>query len=135
MESKNQQQQKVVYYIEDDKDDQDIFKSVLKEVDEHISLVIFDGGEEFLNSIKKTKSLPDVVFLDLYMPIIDGFSCLKELKNTPRYKDIPVIIYSSEFDKNKIDTVMKIGVNGYIIKPYNYKNLKSSLEGVFKELN
>jgi len=71
-------------------------------------------GEELIESLKTDK--PDLIILDLLMPKKDGFEALKEIKENPQWKNIPVIIASNLGQTNDIDQGMKMGANDYIVK-------------------
>ncbi|MDQ3099386.1 MAG: response regulator [bacterium] len=60
--------------------------------------------------------LPDLILLDLIMPVKDGYEVLKELKASPEWKDIPVIISSCLSQDDDIDVAKKYGANDYYIK-------------------
>lgn len=71
-------------------------------------------GEELLEVLKTYKA--DLVILDLLMPKKDGFETLKEIKENPNLKNIPVIIASNLGQTNDIDQGMKMGASDYIVK-------------------
>lgn len=71
-------------------------------------------GEELIQSLKTSK--PDLIILDLLMPKKDGFEALKEIKENPLWKDIPVIIASNLGQTNDIDQGIKMGASDYIVK-------------------
>ena len=72
--------------VDDDVDDTSIFKEVLEEVSPSIDFVSAGDGNEALSILKRPNSiLPDVIFLDLNMPRIDGKECLSALKCTPHH--------------------------------------------------
>lgn len=85
-----------VLLADDDQDDRFLFDLALKDVHLSINLSTVNNGEklmEFLHS--DTHPLPDVLFLDLNMPLKNGKECLYEIKNCEEIKGIPVIIYST----------------------------------------
>ena len=71
-------------------------------------------GEEALKIVKEF--FPDLILLDLVMPVKDGFTVLKELKDNENWKKIPVIIASNLGQKEDIDKGMALGAIDYIIK-------------------
>lgn len=75
--------------------------------------VAYDG-DEALQIL--THFTPDLILLDLIMPKKDGFSVLKELKNLPQYREIPVIIASNLGQKEDIDKALQLGARDYIVK-------------------
>ncbi|RYJ38898.1 Response regulator receiver protein [Flavobacterium anhuiense] len=92
-----------IFLIDDDPDDREIFQEILEQ--EHPS-IIFQQAENGSAAFGKLKSKgfskPDLIFLDLNMPIMDGRAFLQQIKKETSLQDIPVIIYStssSEIDK------------------------------------
>ena len=71
-------------------------------------------GQELMNLLKTYR--PDIIILDLLMPVKDGFEAIKEIKASPALKNIPVIIASNLGQKNDIDQGKALGASDYIIK-------------------
>ena len=59
---------------------------------------------------------PDVILLDISMPVMDGFACLKELRAHPRLADVPVILLTAASDRKSIIEAGKFGVKDYLLK-------------------
>ena len=77
-------------------------------------LKIASDGQEALEILKTF--IPDVMLLDLIMPVRDGFSVLEEIKKNPSLKNIPIIITSNLSQKEDIDRGIALGASDYIIK-------------------
>ena len=60
--------------------------------------------------------IPDIILLDLVMPVKDGFSTLEEIKNNPQLKSIPVIVASNLGQKEDTDRALSLGANDFIVK-------------------
>ncbi len=71
-------------------------------------------GQEAMDMVKTY--LPDIILLDLVMPVKDGFTTLVELKNDPLLKNIPVLIASNLGQKEDTDRGMKLGASDYFVK-------------------
>lgn len=71
-------------------------------------------GEEFLKALAIFS--PDLILLDLVMPIKDGFALLKELKTSDKWKSIPVIVASNLGQDEDIKKAKALGANDYFIK-------------------
>lgn len=71
---------------------------------------------------------PDVILLDLHMPVMDGFKALSALKKDKTIKDIPVIMLTSNKEKGTVFEAMRHGVADYIIKPYNIDKLNLKIQ-------
>ena len=83
------------YLIDDDVDDQEFFSMALQEVNPAIQLATASNGVDALEALSNGRVCPNVIFLDLNMPKLDGWECLKRIKEIENLKNIPVIIYST----------------------------------------
>ena len=82
--------------VDDDPDDRSFFIEAAKEVDENIECITANDGQKALDLLRGNLSaLPDLIFLDIRMPLLNGKKCLVEIKNDERLKHIPVIIYTT----------------------------------------
>ena len=124
-------------------DDDDIYQytviKTLKSIDLDKNIIAFSDGEEALNffieNINKEEELPDVVFLDINMPIMDGFQFMEEyVKIKPREgKKINIYMVSSSVDPVDIERAHSISdISDYIIKPIKPGELKSIIENLHK---
>lgn len=73
-----------------------------------------NDGEEGLKIAQKQK--PDLIFLDIIMPQVNGLDVLKELKNNPDTKDIPVFLLTNLPEDTSGDKARELGVTGYLVK-------------------
>ncbi len=90
-------------------------------------VLIVSDGQEALDSLKTFK--PDLILLDLVMPIKDGFTVLGELKKSPDWAKIPIIVASNLGQKEDIDKATALGTDGYIVKT------DLSLNGLIEKIN
>lgn len=74
-------------------------------------------GQEALNKIKSEQ--PDLILLDLMMPVLDGFAVLSEVKADSNLRDTPVIIISADHESKSIVRGIKQGADDYLTKPVN----------------
>jgi CheY-like chemotaxis protein len=81
-----------------------------------------NNGEEAITILKNKDSIPDVIFLDLNMPKINGIEFLEILKKDDYLKYIPAIILTTSNNHKDILACYKIGIAGYIIKPLKYED-------------
>jgi hypothetical protein len=64
--------------------------------------------------------LPVVILLDLKLPKIDGLEVLRQIKNHPYYRMIPVVVFSSSDEERDILSAYQNGTNSYIVKPVDF---------------
>ncbi|AXB57599.1 response regulator [Flavobacterium fluviale] len=124
-------EKKTILLADDDMDDTEMFCEALADVDESIICYTAINGNEAIKKLNELKEdLPDIIFLDLNMPIMNGWDCLKYLKQHERYKDIPVIMISTSSHKNDLDTATSLGAICYFVKPNNFNDLKHVLRSI-----
>lgn len=105
------------FLIDDDADDQEIFLSVLEQVDPSIRCYTAANGQEAIHKLKTEEIRPDLIFLDLNMPLMNGKQFLKACTTVAGCKDIPVIILTTSSDKSSIEETKQLGAKDYITKP------------------
>lgn len=81
------------------------------------------NGQEVLEKVEANGKDIGVIFLDWNMPVMNGLDCLKHLKNNEEYKDIPVLMISTESEDSKMSQAMKAGAKGYLSKPFSREEL------------
>lgn len=86
-------------------------------------------GEKALEMVEKEG--PDLIFLDLNLPVIDGYEVCRKLKANNRLKEIPVVILSASADGIK-EITAEIGGNDYLIKPYEPEELFAKVDKYLK---
>ena len=84
------------------------------------------NGIEAMEKLKEY--VPDVIILDVVMPVMDGYEMLAQLQSDPRYKDIPVIILSARAQEADVVKGWRPGVAGYITKPINVDHFVTMLK-------
>ncbi|MDT0644928.1 response regulator [Zunongwangia sp. F363] len=91
------------------------------------------NGEEALEFLHdKSLELPDLIFVDLHMPKMNGFEFLEIFKNNPSLKHIPAIVFTTSANQNDLKESYKIGIAGYIIKPLKYEDYVLKLKSVLE---
>lgn len=120
-----------LFIIDDDLEDQEIFIEAVKEVSEGIRCSSSTSGEEALQQLAhQSNPPPDLIFLDLNMPKLNGKQVLREIKNIPAAKSIPVIMYSTSFAPRDIDEIKQIGAVHHLLKPSRFNELCSALNTI-----
>jgi len=122
-----------IVLTDDDSDDQDFFREALLEIDFPCTLDCCDNGLELLDYLADEKNtLPDLVFLDLNMPILSGIETLQQIRSIEQFSKIPVIaIYSTSSSPSDKEKSLLSGANAYITKPSQFSELKTVLKKVF----
>jgi len=89
------------------------------------------NGKEVLHLLEGMEPLPDVILLDIVMPIMDGIKTLKKIRSQPDYKTIKIILISSEGNERIILDTVHHGADGFIVKPIKPRALESKLIQLF----
>lgn len=122
-----------ILLVDDDEDDREFFADALVGVDLNTQLQQLDNGKSCLDYLRQQmENLPNLIFLDLNMPIMNGFECLTEIRKNPLLKDLPIAIYSTSSSDKDIERTFLSGANIYIKKPSSFEDLKKSLTQVIK---
>jgi CheY-like chemotaxis protein len=121
-----------VLLVDDDQDDQDIFKEAASLAIADIHCLFAKDGEECLALLETLSALPDYLFLDVNMPRMDGRECLKRLKAHPRFKKISVIMYSTSNYQSGQGEYLKLGASSFITKPSEFNLLITYLKSVLQ---
>lgn len=106
--------------IEDDTIEVMKFNRVLKTLGLNHKIIEANNGEEALSILKEKEIIPDVIFLDLNMPKINGIEFLQILKADDYLKYIPAIILTTSNNHKDVLECYKIGIAGYVLKPLKY---------------
>ena len=123
---------KKIFLIDDDEDDQLFFTDALKEIDSNIECSVAKNGKEAIKILKDLKQLPDVIFLDLNMPFMNGFECLKVLKTEIKLSIIPIVIFTTSNDPRDVQLTHRLGAEVFLSKPNDFNQLKQKLEHILK---
>ncbi len=116
--------EKYILLADDDTDDCMFFANALEELKVPFKLKTVFDGEQLMNFLENKDNLPDIIFLDMNMPCKNGYECLVEIRQSERYKTIPVIIISTSLDENIIKLLHENGAFFYIKKPSLFAHLK-----------
>ena len=121
------------FLVDDDLDDQEIFISALQEINESISCVTANNGVEAMEKLGSGETfIPDFIFLDLNMPMMDGKQCLMEIKKIPAISHIPVVIYTTSSNQEDMNEMNLLGVSYFLTKPSSFSSLINLLSSFFE---
>ncbi|HVF69273.1 MAG TPA: response regulator, partial [Xanthomonadales bacterium] len=103
-----------IILVEDDKFFREFYAQKLREK----GMEVFQAGdgEEGLRIV--TESKPDIILLDLIMPVKDGFEVLEGLSQNPMAKNVPVLVFSTLGQDQDIQKAMSLGAKGYVNKSF-----------------
>ena len=123
---------KNILLIDDDQDDQEIFVNALDKITNDLEYVAYTNASEALSKLEKKELTPDVIFLDLNMPIMSGQEFLKEIKSKVSLRQIPIIIFSTSSNPATIAETKELGAHNFITKPNKFHALVDLLKPYFE---
>lgn len=116
------------FLIDDDVDDQEIFLSVLEHVAPSVRCVTALNGQEAISKLTSGEVKPDLIFLDLNMPLMNGKQFLKACTQIEKCRKIPVIILTTTSDGASIEETKRLGARDYITKPHKFSEWRSIIK-------
>jgi len=119
-------------YIDDDEDDQEIFQMAITEINDSIHCIAANDALEALQKLINAEWKPEVIFLDLNMPVMDGQEFLQEVRKRNELRDIPVIIWSTSSHPSIVQLLKEMGAHDFITKPDSYPQLVKVLESLLR---
>jgi len=119
-----------ILLIDDDEDDQEIFLSSVKAMGLSIKCTVLYDATEALAKLLAKEIEPDVIFLDLNMPVMNGQQFLVSIKKDLDLKKIPVIIFSTSSHFTTIQLMKELGALHFITKPDKYEDLVNILKPI-----
>lgn len=108
-----------------------IIKKALSVLDAEV--ITAQNGVQGLERIKEHNNDIQIILLDWNMPGMTGLEVLQKLKESDEWKEIPVIMLTSEGDPKNVIEAMKTGANGYIIKPFAQEDLIDKVMGLLEQ--
>lgn len=118
---------------DDDEDDRLFFQEAINEVVIQTRLSLFNDGQELMEYLNRPNViLPNLIFLDLNMPVKNGMQCLREIRGNPAMNHICIAIYSTSCSERDIEDTFINGANIYLNKPNNFSKLRDCIEKVLQ---
>ncbi len=118
---------KKIIIAEDDEEDVDLFKDVLKDLAVDVHLQVAANGVELIKMLEDAEVSPELIFLDLNMPLKNGMLCLEEIRLNQHWKNIKVIILSTSSHQDQIKAAYDKGADYYMVKLSNYNDFKNAI--------
>ena len=116
----------VILSVDDDPEDIEIFEEAVKETDSAARCLIAKNGKQAME-ILQADLIPDFIFLDINMPVINGKSVLLEIRKDKKLENIPVVMYSTTMNSNEIEEYKNIGADHFLTKHNTFQDLCDQL--------
>ena len=120
-----------IFLTDDDPDDRFLFEEALSLAGESVRYFYACDGIDALEKLHSADIPPDIIFMDVNMPRMNGIDCLKEIKGSEKLKSIPVIMYStsSYYQPECIEH----GASDYLEKPSDFSQLCEKIKFILTE--
>lgn len=102
-----------ILVVDDSPTEIHIFKKILEK--QGYKIIVAKDGQEGVDMAKQTR--PDIILMDVVMPVLNGFQATRQLKKNEDTADIPVIMVTTKDQKTDINWGMRQGANEYLVKP------------------
>ena len=120
-----------ILLVEDNPYDAELMLNALKSCEFAKNIKVVQDGEEVLDFVYANGAYaardidiqPKVIFLDIKLPMIDGFEILQRLKADDRTKSIPIVVLTSSEAEKDIESSYNLGANSYLVKPMDFAAL------------
>ncbi len=111
-------------------DDSKTVRIIIRNAFKRFDCEILEAGNG-VEGLEKAKALPDLVLLDITMPVMDGLSMLERMRADPALKSIPVIMLTAEGQKTTAEQAVSLGSRGYLTKPFTADALVQQVASLF----
>jgi len=115
---------------DDDLDDYYLLREAIRATGTPCGIGFVTNGQELLDyllhegefSDRHSHPKPDLILLDLNMPLMDGYSALGKMKSNPGTRDIPVVVFTTSGNPDDIEKCYRLGANSFIQKPADFND-------------
>lgn len=113
-------------------DDSKTIRMIVKKAFKPFDSVVFEAENGVEGLAVASKEKPDLIVLDITMPVMNGVEMLSKLKNEPDLKEIPVLMLTAESGKDNVMQIVKMGIKDYMVKPFKGEQLIERVEKIIK---
>ena len=116
-------------------DDFSTMRRIVRNLLKELGFTNVDEAEDGVAALQKLGSAQfDFVVTDWNMPNMDGLTLLQNIRKTPQFKDLPVLMITAEAKKENIIAAAQAGASGYIVKPFTAATMAEKLEKIFEKM-
>jgi CheY-like chemotaxis protein len=121
-----------IFYAEDQRAERMLFELAIEEIPLPTHLTTAVNGEDAMTFLKEQNDYnPDIIFLDLNMPLKDGHECLKEIRGIEKFKSTPIVILSSSLAEADVAKAYEDNASLFVQKPFDISHQTDVLKNIF----
>jgi len=123
-----------VIVIEDDADDQDLLKEIFQKLDYPNEIIFFNDGEEALDFLNKTDTIPFLILSDINMPKLNGFALRDKIRTDAQLqiKCIPYLFFSTAASQDAVVDAYSLSVQGFFTKPNSISDFEETIRVIME---
>jgi CheY-like chemotaxis protein len=121
----------LAFLVDDDLDDHEFFQLAVEKLHTHINCAFATNGVKAIEKLTRdTKFIPDFIFIDINMPLMNGMDCLREIKKIRRLKEVPVYMFTTYADEFVTKNCIELGAAGVLRKMPSISGLHEALSEI-----
>lgn len=121
-----------ILYVDDDSEDIELFLEALQRIDRSIQFSYALSANDALKKLNNFLCKPDAIFVDYLLGGVDGYQCIRQIKERDELKHIPVIVLSGNITSNLVDEFNKLGVYHFLSKTALLSDMKDALKVILQ---
>ena len=121
-----------ILLVDDDEDDQVLFIDALNQINNSFQCDVANNGMEAMLFLRTKTPTPDIIFLDLNMPKMNGYECLAEIMRETQFRDIPVVIYTTSTIEAETASPVLIQAAHFFSKPNDFTTFTKELSRILQ---
>src|SRR5262249_15571985 len=94
------------------------------------TIEVANNGQQALEMLEKAQTPYDLILMDVQMPVMDGMEATRRIRKHPEYGGIPIVAMTANVMTGDREKSLEVGMNGYLPKPIQLKQLTSTIEGL-----
>ena len=114
-------------------DDDEIIRLFLKKlISKRFPMQVVQAANGLEGLEQLAKEDPDIIFLDVTMPLMDGVETLEAIRNDPKHRDIPVVVLTAISEKDIVARLLELKINDFLLKPLDYEGTSDRLRKILE---
>ena len=122
----------LILNVDDDIDDREMFQAAIKAIDPDLTSLQFESGIKVLEYIANAEVAPDVIFIDINMPKMNGYECVEHLRQMRGIDNMQIVMYSTAFNPKQQEDFKDLSIR-YVKKTSRFSELVQSINLILLE--